>query len=308
MEVGSSTSDIPAPTGIDTFDSNAVYRIVNKGSGKALGVGNSLNEGAAVAQRTSLDEADQQWIIDDLGLGNFKIVNKLSGKTMNVSGNTVIQSTDSETSASPPSKTQQWTISNVGNGYFKIINAHRGKDLENRNSSASDGNPTSSRDYYGGDHQLWQVQKIADNYVPASYYKIVNLKSNKVLDISGGSLAAGADNIQAPYTGSDNQLWKIESVGNGNYKITSKNTTGYAPSVNGVSNADGAKIVQLPYSGATSQQWKLQFIGKGLYQISSVSSGKALEVKDGSILDNGTLVQNPFTNSSDEKWAIVKVQ
>ncbi|NQX71350.1 RICIN domain-containing protein [Paenibacillus alba] len=313
LEVGSSTSNVPTPTGIDTFDPNAVYRIVNKGSGKALGVGSALTDGAAVAQRTSVDAADQQWIIEDLGLGNFKFVNKLSGKTINVSGGSttngasIIQSADTETSAAPPGKSQQWTISGVGNGYFKIANVNSGKVLENLNGSSSDGNPADQRDYNGNDSQLWQVQKIADNYIPASYYKIVNLKSNKVLDITGGSPSSGADTNLAPYTGANSQLWKVESVGNGQYKILNKNSDD-ALSAKGGSIADGALINQWPYHEWTNQQWNIQFIGKGLYRLSNVRSGKALEVKDGSVLDGSALVQNPYTSSPEEQWAIVKVQ
>ncbi|NQX71348.1 RICIN domain-containing protein [Paenibacillus alba] len=311
--VGSYTSEVPTPTGIDTFDPNAVYRIVNKGSGKALGVGSALSEGAAVAQRTSLDAADQQWIIDDLGLGNLKLVNKLSGKAINVSGGStsngasIIQSADTETSAAPPGKSQQWTISGVGNGYFKIANVNSGKVLENLNGSSSDGNPADQRAYNGNDRQLWQMQKIADSYDSASYYKIVNLKSNKVLDIIGGSPSPGADTMQAPYTGANSQLWKVESVGNGQYKILNKNS-GCALVAKGGSIADGALINQWTYTATTNQLWNIEFIGKGLYHLSNVRSGKALEVKDGSVLDGSALVQNPYTSSPEEQWAIVKVQ
>ncbi|MCY9656816.1 RICIN domain-containing protein [Paenibacillus chondroitinus] len=313
LSVGSYTSDIPTPTGIDTFDSNAVYRIVNTGSGKALGVGSSLNSGAAVTQRTSADAADQQWIIDDLGLGNYKLINKFSGLALDVNGGSaaegapIVQGTDTETSASLPGKNQQWKMADTGNGYFKIVNVNSDKVLANTNGSASDGNPADQRTFNGSRNQLWQVQKIADNYIPTSYYKIVNLKSNKALDISGESIVAGADAIQSGYSGKDSQLWKVESIDSGQYKITNKKS-GYALDVYGGSPANDAKVIQFRYVGSRNQKWNIQFIGKGLYQITSVRSEKALEVKDGSVLDGGGIVQNPYTSSPDEQWAIVKVQ
>ncbi|MDU0202877.1 NPCBM/NEW2 domain-containing protein [Paenibacillus sp. MAH-36] len=166
LEVGSYTNDIPTRTGIDAFDVNTLYRIVNKATGKALGVENSSTKGAAVAGRTQSGSLDQQWVIDDLGLGKYKIANKQSGQVMDVPaaskspGKSVIQWTDSETAADPSAINQQWVISNVGNGYFKITNVNSQLALENSNRSTADGNPVVQNTYTGSDSQLWKVESM----------------------------------------------------------------------------------------------------------------------------------------------------
>ncbi|NOV03591.1 NPCBM/NEW2 domain-containing protein [Paenibacillus planticolens] len=166
LEVGSYTNAIPTRTGIDSFDANTLYRIVNKATGKALGVGNSPANGAAVAGRTQSGALDQQWVIDDLGLGKYKIANKQSGQVMDVPGASkspakpVIQWTDSETAAAPSAINQQWAISNVGNGYFKITNVNSQLALENSNGSTADGNPVVQNTYTGSDSQLWKVESM----------------------------------------------------------------------------------------------------------------------------------------------------
>ncbi|WP_141692515.1 NPCBM/NEW2 domain-containing protein [Paenibacillus pectinilyticus] len=178
LEVGSYTNEVPTRTGIDSFDVNTLYRIVNKATGKALGVGNSVENGAAVAGRTLSAALDQQWVIDDLGLGKYKMVNKQSGQVMDVpgasktAGKPVIQWTDSETAADPSAINQQWAISNVGSGYFKIRNVNSGMALENSNGSTADGNPIVQNTYTGSDGQLWKVEKLAS--------MITNVKVNGV--------------------------------------------------------------------------------------------------------------------------------
>ncbi|NQX67244.1 NPCBM/NEW2 domain-containing protein [Paenibacillus alba] len=166
LAVGSYTNEVPTRTGIDSFDVNNLYRIVNKATGKALGVGNSPANGAAVAGRTQSGEPDQQWVIDDVGLGKYKIVNKQSGQVMDVAdesklpGKSVIQWTDSETAADPTAINQQWAISNVGNGYFKITSVNSQLALENSNGSTADGNPVVQNTYTGSDSQLWKVESV----------------------------------------------------------------------------------------------------------------------------------------------------
>lgn len=313
LEVGSYSSDIPTPTGIDIFDANAVYRIVNKATNKALGVGSSTINGTAVAQRTSVDAPDQQWTIDDVGQGKFKLLNKYSGVVMDVAngsqtpGSAIIQWTDSESPWDPSSTNQQWTIASVGSGYFKVTSVRSGLALENKNGTKSDGNPAVQNTFTKADRQLWKLQKIADNYDPNAYYKIINLKSNKALDVSNGSYSAGATVIQWPYTGSDNQLWKVEMVGTDQYKITNKRSS-LALDVNGSSLNNDANILQANYSGTNSQKWNIQFIGKGLYKLSNVNSGKSIDVGGGSLIDSAAVVQDAYVSGLEQQWAIVKVR
>ncbi|MDD9267274.1 NPCBM/NEW2 domain-containing protein [Paenibacillus sp. GCM10023248] len=166
LAVGSYTNEVPTRTGVDSFDVNTLYRIVNKATGKALGVGNSPANGAAVAGRTQSSAADQQWVIDDLGLGKYKIVNQQSGRVMDVinasksPGAPIIQWTDSETAADPATINQQWAISPVGNGYFKITSVNSRLALDNSNDSAVDGNPVVQNTYTGSDSQLWKVERL----------------------------------------------------------------------------------------------------------------------------------------------------
>ena len=52
-----------------------------------------------------------------------------------------------------------------------------------------------------------------------STYKIVNRATGQSLTVVDGSLAEGAGVAALPYTGASSQLWRVENVGGGQYKI-----------------------------------------------------------------------------------------
>ena len=77
-------------------------------------------------------------------------------------------------------------------------------------------------------------------------YKIVNRNSGLVADVSGASTADGGSVIQWPYGSGLNQVWRVESVGNGQYRFLNLNS-GKAMEVSGASLTNGASIDQRTY-------------------------------------------------------------
>ncbi|WP_141208680.1 RICIN domain-containing protein [Streptomyces griseorubiginosus] len=133
--------------------------------------------------------------------------------------------------------------------------------------------------------------------VSGGNYKLVNKGSNKVIDVSGGSLTAGANVIQWTDTGAGNQNWRFVPVGDGSYEIVSRNS-GLLMDVSGASTADGASIVQSSDINAANQHWTLTATGNGYYKIKNVNSGKVLDVSSG-----GTqLVQNTDSGADSQLW------
>ncbi|MBW8793787.1 MAG: RICIN domain-containing protein [Streptomyces sp.] len=133
-------------------------------------------------------------------------------------------------------------------------------------------------------------------------YKVVNKGSNKAVDVSGGSLTAGADIIQWTDSGAGNQNWRFVPVGDGSYEIVSRNSA-LLMDVSGASTADGATIVQSSDTNAANQHWTLTATGNGYYKIKNVNSGKVLDVSSG-----GTqLAQTTDTNADSQLWKIVNV-
>jgi hypothetical protein len=79
--------------------------------------------------------------------------------------------------------------------------------------------------------------------------------SHRVLDVTSISTANGERIQQWDYLGGDNQRWRLESVGDGYYKIVAQHS-GKVLDVRGVSTANGARIQQWDYLGGNNQRWR----------------------------------------------------
>jgi hypothetical protein len=89
-----------------------------------------------------------------------------------------------------------------------------------------------------------------------TYYNIVNVNSNMVLDVPNVSNQQGLQLEQWTSNGGANQQWLFTSVGDGYYTITSRSSNQLV-SVSGASTADSAAVVQNPANNGAEQQWSL---------------------------------------------------
>lgn len=100
----------------------------------------------------------------------------------------------------------------------------------------------------GGDYQRWNFTYLGDGY-----YKITSVVSGYAVTVPTGSATSdNADLILKPYTGTDNQKWRITLTRNGSSKIKAKSSESYtskdlAMSLETVSYTNGANIQQREY-------------------------------------------------------------
>ncbi|WP_345328668.1 RICIN domain-containing protein [Mucilaginibacter defluvii] len=139
----------------------------------------------------------------------------------------------------------------------------------------------------------------------SAYYRINNRNSGKALDVNGGSTANGANIIQWPWNGGNNQQWQVIDNGGGYYRIINRNS-GKALEVNGGSTTNGAGITQSTWSGANSQQWQVVANDGGYYRIINRNSGQALDVNGGSTADGANVIQWPWNSGNNQQWQIVQ--
>ncbi|MGN7165379.1 RICIN domain-containing protein [Paenibacillus cellulositrophicus] len=171
---------------------------------------------------------------------NYKIVNRGSGKVLDISdgstakGGDVIQWTDSS------SASQTWGIADAGAGYYKIINQNSRLLLDVSQASAADGANVIQWEENGGYNQHWSIVPLADGYV-----KIINRNSGKALDVSNGSTADGGAVIQWTDHGGWNQQWSIVLDDNKEWAATAN-----VFRLNGQSTANNVKISWPQIAGA----------------------------------------------------------
>lgn len=147
---------------------------------------------------------------------------------------------------------------------------------------------------------------LAATAVEEGVYEIINVGSEKALDIKRGRIYDNSANVQI-YTPNHAmpQRWTVKKSGS-HYTITNS-ISGRALDVSGWGKSNGTNIAIYEASGRTNQQWDFISSGNGVYQIRSVFNGLNLDVTGGKTA-NSTNVQlwSPKNNGA-QKWRLVKV-
>ncbi len=144
-----------------------------------------------------------------------------------------------------------------------------------------------------------------DVFYPGAYYRLLNINSGDALDVNGASTASGANVIQWPQNGGNNQQWIITSSSGGYYTLTNRNSS-ILLDVNGASTSQGAGIVQMTSNGGNDQQWQLTAISTGVYEVTNRNCGLVLDVSGASTANGTGIVQQPWNSGNDQQWQIVQ--
>lgn len=142
--------------------SDGTYRIINRNSGKDLGVpGASTTNGTQLEQRTYNGGNNQKWQITSNGDGTYRLINLNSNKAA------VVQSALTTDGAAiiqwPYSGTlnEKWQIVDIGSGYCKIMNANSGKALVVQNAVTTEGAKIIQWTYGGSaTNDEWQIVAV----------------------------------------------------------------------------------------------------------------------------------------------------
>ncbi|CAF3898834.1 unnamed protein product [Rotaria magnacalcarata] len=120
-------------------------------------------------------------------------------------------------------------------------------------------------------------------------YQLLNVQSNKVLDIYGKGTDDGT-NVQIFVNhGGENQIWVIHANQDGTVKLINPHS-GKVLDVYGSGTSDGTNVQIFTDNGSNAQKWHVQGIEGGKYKLINVGSSKALDVTSSGTSD-GTNVQ-----------------
>jgi hypothetical protein len=157
-----STPPTPTPSGSTPTDPVGVtYKLVNRGSGKLIGVtGASTAGGATVVQQTDTGAAGQQWQLVDAGAGFTKLVNRGSGLLLDISAKSVADGAAVVQYRDTGGTNQHWQVVATG-GYQKLVNRNSGKVLDVFGASAADSTPLVQWTDNGGANQQWSLVRVA---------------------------------------------------------------------------------------------------------------------------------------------------
>ena len=283
----------PEVTGGRTI-ADGIYTVRGVASGKAVDVaGASLAHGAAAQLYDPNGTFAQMFSVKLQDDGFYTLQAVHSGKYLDVDNGSVV----------PGAKVQQWTgltdsqrwaIQRAEDGAWTLLCKANGLALDAKGNGTANGTPLQTYTPNRTTAQAWQLDPVEAMLSEGVYAVRSNLPGRRVVDVSGGAMAAGA-NVQAwSWNGSPAQRWRVTAEGNGAYALESL-CSGLL-----LTDQEG-NAVQAPADGSAAQRWRVVPAEAGGVALVSEESGLALDVagaddRDGANLGtyelNGTLAQS----------------
>jgi hypothetical protein len=153
------TPPTPTPSGStpSTDPVGVTYQVVNRNSGKLIGVaGASTTGGAAVVQQTDTGAPGQQWQLVDAGAGYTKLVNRGSGLLLDINAKSLADGAAAIQYRDTGGTNQHWQVVTTG-AYRTLVNRNSGKLLDVTGGSTADGTPLVQWAGNGGANQQWSL-------------------------------------------------------------------------------------------------------------------------------------------------------
>ncbi|NGO41213.1 glycosyl hydrolase family 95 catalytic domain-containing protein [Streptomyces ureilyticus] len=136
----------------------------------------------------------------------------------------------------------------------------------------------------------------------SGWFRLVNRRSDKALNVSGADTANGAKIVQSTSSSATNQQWRFLPNADGSFRLAARHSGKVLDSPGG--STQGAQLVQWQDAGSDNQRWKLVDAGGGHYRLVNVRNRWCAEVADGSTTDNARVIQWPAGTGTNQQWRL----
>ena len=138
------------------------------------------------------------------------------------------------------------------------------------------------------------------------WFKLVNGRSNSVLDVAGAGTGNGGKVVQWGWSGALNQQWRFLPNADGTFGIAARHSGLLLESPGG--SPQGTQLDQWQDTGSQNQWWRLVDAGGGYVRIVNVRNGTwCADVEGGSTADGARVIQWPVGTGTNQQWQIVAV-
>lgn len=278
---------------------NGTYRMVSTAdNAKAFYMANSNK----LQMGSNTKAIQQKFEIQYVGDGYYKIKAKSSNKVLTVEsknpkvGNIISQQNDGNLD------TQKWILKKYSESVYAIISKCGNLYIDLGSASVNNGQVLK----LNTETDLKSQQFILINETPTKNVKQISdgiyqisLKTNRVVDVSGGNYNNGA-NVQIwENTRVQQQKFRITRIRNTNYYRITAVHSARVLDVQGGNINFGANVNQYASNGTDAQYWFLEDCGDGYYHIISKANGLCLDVASGYTSCNGTNLQLYYKNGTN---------
>ncbi|WP_327320605.1 RICIN domain-containing protein [Streptomyces sp. NBC_01235] len=184
------------------------YTVANRGTGKILEIPNaSTTTGTTAVQWSDTGCACQRWnlaqsALPPLGTGQYTLVNKNSGKHLDIPGASNATGTAADQWQNSACPCQLFTFQSAGGGSWTIKNVSSNLNLDIRSGSTTPGAAVVQSTPSIADSQKWTLTDAGDGY-----YKPKNVNSGFNGGVAQSTNSNGAAVVQWNDLTVDDQLW-----------------------------------------------------------------------------------------------------
>ena len=149
---------------------------------------------------------------------------------------------------------------------------------------------------------------------PSEMFNLVNLNSDKCLDVTSGSTTSGTKLQQLSCaSGDDNQAWSLSVSGSA--LVLSAKVSGLC--LAGSGSAAGTQVEEDTCDQSAGQQWHLRYVGKlpdtdgksyDYYEVTSPDSTSSMEVAGASSMDGAAVQTATPSGNANQRWKLVPLQ
>jgi hypothetical protein len=240
--------------------------------------------------------------------GRYKIINKNSGKALEVPGSSTANGTQLDQRTYTGALNQQWDVAPLprsanDSSYYTIKAAHDGSAINLDAYSYANGGAINQWGYANQAQQHWYLE-----YVGGGYFKIHTRWDAKVMEVGGNSTADGGLVQQWDDAGTASQQWSFQSTGggggggpiaNGTYRLQNRADGLMVDNLGATTN--GANVCQWASGSSNNQKWVVTYNSSGYYTLACVTGGLLLDT--GGHTANGSTVQQWSSGSSaNQHW------
>lgn len=293
---------------------NATYRFapVNKIQSSMEVIKSLTTDGANVQLWENNEVSCQKWTLELQDDYSYKIINRNSGKTLEVEHSTPLEG-NVQQMFDRHLASQRWNIIPNKNGTYTLFNKHGKPQAVNLiDSDTTNGTNINTYAYHGGIAQQWLAIGNAD--IPHAVYTIGCYADRLMLvEVKGDQATAEDGNVQVwEANNALVQRWEfIFDSTDGTYLIKNVHS-GMLLSVQDAGTAAGTNVVQhSPSNGATAgnhQKWLAVKLGDGSFVFLNKASTMALDLSTGGTPYMGQNIQiYSYILGSPQRWWLTKI-
>ena len=298
------------------------YRLVCKANGLALTLGASAGPGSNAFASTVADGRGQVFSLEPAALervvsdGEYVVSSRVDPmQVLDIAGASTANCARLEVYESHMADNQIFRFERDDDtGFYKVTCVGSGKVLDNDNRNVSNGAAVLQYDSTGALNQRWIVQREGSGLSIRSA-----IDPSYCIDLAGGGASNCTKAEMYRYNGGANQRFSLVSTNiapvsesedfgfEGWYEISPVADSSLCVDIFNASSDNGAKSLLYNKNSNLNQLFKLEY-QNGFYRLISASSGKALELKDGSVILGVPAQQRAISDSMSQKWKITKNQ